>query len=56
MGTAVTAFLIAFTAMSVCIVTWVGFASIWIVKQLRWLRAVLVPWMVEIRKLIEGKK
>lgn len=49
-------FLIAFTAMCMCIVTWVAFASIWIIKQLKWLRAVLVPWMVSIRKLIEGKQ
>jgi hypothetical protein len=49
-------FLIALTAICMCIVTWVAFASIWIVKQLRWLRAVLVPWMVAIHNLIEGKK
>lgn len=26
----------------------------WIAKELRWLRAVLVPWMVSIHKEIEG--
>lgn len=31
-------FLIFFTAMCICIVTWVAFACIWIVKQLKWLR------------------
>jgi hypothetical protein len=49
-------FLIALSAILVCTVTWCAFAAIWIIKQLKWLRAVLVPWMVEIRKLIESKQ
>jgi hypothetical protein len=52
----VVSFLVALTAILVCIVTWCAFAAIWIIKQLKWLRAVLVPWMNSIHDLIEGKK
>lgn len=48
--------LIILTAVCVVIVTWVAVAAAWIIKQLIWLRAVLVPWMVSIHKAIQGKQ
>lgn len=56
MGLALTAFLIALGAICMCIVTWIAFACIWLVKQARWLRAVLVPWMDSIFNEIKAKQ
>lgn len=51
-----TSLLIVLACIGMAVVTWVAVAAIWIVKQLRWLRAVLVPWMKSIHDLIAGKQ
>lgn len=37
-------------------VTWISVAAFWIVKQLKWLRAVLIPYLAVVAKLINPSK
>lgn len=51
-----TGLLIGLMVLGVMVGVEVAVGILWLASKLDWLKAVLVPWMVEIRKLIEGKK
>lgn len=48
--------LIAITCLGMVLVTEVAVAFAWVIKEMHWLRNVLVPWMVAIYKEIKGKQ
>jgi hypothetical protein len=52
----VTSLLIAITCLLMALVTGGAMAFRWIFNELRWIRLVLVPWMVRIHNDIQGKK
>jgi hypothetical protein len=51
----VTSLLIALTCLIAALVTWTSVAYLWVIKELRWLHNVLVPWMDSIHNEIQGK-
>jgi hypothetical protein len=52
----VTSLLILVACICMAAVTWVSVAAVWIVKELRFLVAVVVPWLKSIHDEIAGKK